>query len=65
MALLGKMVERRRDKSLAVRMMESELQMLSELAERENVSVSEWLRNTIRKEHLLAFGARPSPKPKK
>jgi hypothetical protein len=54
------MVERRRDKGLTVRMLDTELTMLDELAEREGVSVSEWIRNVIRREHLVAFSSKPA-----
>lgn len=60
------MVERKRDRALTVRMLEIELDMLAALAEQEGVSVSEWIRNTIRREHVLTFTAkkpkRPNPK---
>lgn len=50
---------------MTVRMLDAETQMVSDLAERECVTVSEWIRNIIRREHLLAFGAKPRPKPKR
>lgn len=56
-------VERKRDRALTVRMLEAEVGMLAELADRDGVSVSEWIRNTIRKEHVLAFSAKPSKRP--
>jgi hypothetical protein len=58
------MVERKRDKPLNVRLLEAEMAMLSELAERDGVTVSEWIRNVIRRDHLLAFSTKPRPKPK-
>jgi hypothetical protein len=58
------MVERKREKLLNVRMLEAEMTMLSELAERDGVSVSEWVRNVVRREHSLA-GAEPKLKPKR
>jgi hypothetical protein len=45
-------------------MLDAETAMVVEFAEREGVTVSEWLRNVIRREHLLAFGATPRRKPK-
>jgi len=59
------MVERKRDKLLNVRMLETETAMLAELAEHDGVSVSEWIRNVVRREHALTFGAKPRKKPKK
>ena len=44
---------------MTVRMLDVETQMVSDLAEREQVTVSEWVRNIIRREHALAFGATP------
>ena len=32
---------------------DAEMEMLSELAQRESVSMSEWIRNCIRREHAL------------
>lgn len=58
------MVERKREKGLTVRMLEAELTMVAELADKDGVSVSEWIRNVIRREHLLAFGAQPKRKTK-
>ena len=52
-----------RTRALNVRMLESEAEMLAELAEHEGVSISEWVRNVIRREHVL-LGARTSPKRK-
>ena len=52
------MAVRKRDRGLAVRMLDSELLMLSELAEHEGVSSSEWIRNTIRREHAIVFSER-------
>jgi hypothetical protein len=59
------MAERKRDSPLVVRLLETERQMLNELAEKEGVTVSEWIRNVIRREHLLAESAKPSAKPKR
>jgi hypothetical protein len=58
------MVDRKRDRALTVRVLEAELEMLSELAELEGVNASEWIRNTIRREHAVAFRGRPSKRPK-
>lgn len=58
------MVERKREHALNVRLLEAETQMLQELAERDGVTVSEWIRNIIRSQHLLAF-TQPRPKPKR
>jgi hypothetical protein len=57
------MVERRRDKLLNVRVLDAEMEMLGELAERERVSMSEWIRNNIRKEHAL-LGAKAAKRSK-
>lgn len=51
-----------RTRMLNVRMLESETTMLADLAAREGVSISEWIRNLVRREHAIAFGAHPSPK---
>jgi len=58
-----KMVDRKRERVLNVRLLDVESQMLAQLADREGVSVSEWIRNIIRAEHAAAFG-RPKPKTK-
>jgi hypothetical protein len=47
------MVERKREKLLNVRVLDAEMEMLGELAQRESVSMSEWIRNCIRREHAL------------
>lgn len=47
-----------RDRVLNVRLIESEAAMLAALAEREGMSVSEWIRTTIRVQHALAFRGR-------
>jgi len=59
------MVERKRTRALNVRMLDTELTMLTELAEHDSVSLSEWIRNVIRREHLLTFGAKPRRKKRK
>jgi hypothetical protein len=53
------MVERRREKLLNVRVLDAEMKMLGELAQREGVSMSEWIRNCIRKEHALIGAKAP------
>ncbi len=53
------MPERTRNRLLNVRLLETETAMLAELAAAEHVSVSEWIRNVIRREHTLAFRAAP------
>jgi predicted HicB family RNase H-like nuclease len=58
------MVERKREKLLNVRLLESETDMLAELAEREGVTVSEWIRNVIRVQHAL-LPAKPSKRSKR
>jgi hypothetical protein len=40
-----------------------EMKMLGELAQREGVSMSEWIRNSIRKEHAL-LGAKAAKRSK-
>lgn len=50
---------RTRNRLLNVRLLETETAMLAELAAAEHVSVSEWIRNVIRREHALAFRASP------
>jgi predicted DNA binding CopG/RHH family protein len=51
-----------RDKKLTVMMSDRELVMIRELAEHEGLSVSDWLRQALRRAHAEAFGA---PKPKR
>jgi hypothetical protein len=58
------MAVRKRDRGLAVRMLDSELTMLAALADHEGVSSSEWIRNIIRREHAIVFSAK-QPKRKK
>jgi hypothetical protein len=36
------------------------MDMVQALADLEGLSVSEWVRNTIRREHILAFDTRPA-----
>lgn len=64
MALHWAMVSRNRKNVLNVRMLEAETTMLAELADADGVSVSEWVRNTIRVQHALRF-SKPAPKPKR
>lgn len=58
---VGPMTEpnRTRNRLLNVRLLETETAMLAELATGEHVTVSEWIRNVIRREHALAFRAAP------
>jgi hypothetical protein len=51
---------RKRQKLLTVRTNEAEMDMVQALADRERLSVSEWVRNMIRREHTLAFDAWPT-----
>lgn len=53
------MPERTRNRLLNVRLLETEHAMLAELAEAEQVTISEWIRNVVRREHALAFRASP------
>ena len=53
-------VIRKRQKLLTVRTNETEMDMVHALADLEGLSVSEWVRNMIRREHILAFGPRPT-----
>lgn len=57
------MTETPRDRVLNVRLTEAEVNMLGELAGHEALSVSDWVRMTIRVEHARAF--RPKPKAKR
>lgn len=59
------MVERKRTQVLNVRLLEAETDMVNALAEREGLSVSEWIRTVIRREHALAFAASKPRKPKR
>ena len=56
-----------RMRMLNVRILEAETELLAELAEREGVSISEWIRNVVRREHAIAFSSAvlPRKKPKK
>jgi uncharacterized protein (DUF1778 family) len=58
------MVERKRTRNLNVRMLDDELAMLDAIAEREGISVSDWVRQTVRAAFRKAFGADAKP-PKK
>ena len=51
-----------RTRALNVRMLDSETAMLAELAEAEGVSISEWVRNVVRREHALALASKPKRK---
>ena len=51
---------RKRQKLLTVRTNKAEMDMVQALADLEGISVSEWVRNTIRREHTLAFDAWPT-----
>jgi hypothetical protein len=61
------MVERKRTKALNVRMTDDELSMLDAVAERDGISVSDWIRQVVRGAFRKAFGAdaKPPKKPKK
>ena len=47
-----------RERLLTVRMNDAEMAMLQGLADREEISVSEWVRNIVRRERTLATAAR-------
>ncbi len=49
---------RRRQRLLTVRTNEAEMAMVQRLADQEEISISEWIRNVIRREHTLATAAR-------
>lgn len=51
---------RKRQRLLTVRTNEAEMDMVQALADLEGISVSEWVRNTIRREHTLTFEAWPT-----
>lgn len=53
------MPERTRNRLLNVRLLETEHAMLTEFAAAEQVTISEWVRNIVRREHALAFRASP------
>ena len=54
-----------RPRALTVRMAENEVAMLKELADRDGVSVSDYIRLFVRRSHTEAFGAaKPAMKPK-
>ena len=48
---------------LNVRVLDAEMEMLGELAQREGVSMSEWIRNCVRREHAL-LGAKAAKRSK-
>ncbi len=50
------MAERRRVKTLNVRMLDDELSMIDAMAEREGISISDWVRQTVRASYRKAFG---------
>ena len=56
---------RRRQQLLTVRTNEAEMQMVQDLADAEDLGVSEWVRNLIRREHTLATAARRRKRRKK
>jgi hypothetical protein len=61
--ITSEMAARKRPRLLNVRMLDAETEMLSQLAVRDGVSVSEWVRNTVRTQHAVAFsdsGKRPA-----
>ena len=49
---------RKRLKLLTVRTNEAEMDMVQAVADDEGLSVSEWVRNIIRREHTLLLAAR-------
>jgi hypothetical protein len=55
------MVEGKRARALNVRMLDAEVEMLTELAELEGVSVSEWIRNIVRVQHAITVGRSAKP----
>jgi predicted DNA binding CopG/RHH family protein len=55
-----------REKRINVRVSEAEAEMLNELAEREGVSQSDYIRLFIRRAHAETFGSTKAPrKPKR
>lgn len=58
------MAETARDRVLNVRLTDAEVGMLGELAGHEALSVSDWVRMTIRVEHARTFRPRPRKKGK-
>ncbi|HVU00388.1 MAG TPA: hypothetical protein VHE30_01500 [Polyangiaceae bacterium] len=55
------MAERKRQKTLNVRMLDDELAMLDAVAERDGISVSDWIRQVVRGAFRKAFGADAKP----
>jgi predicted HicB family RNase H-like nuclease len=53
------MPERRRTSTLNVRVYQEEADMLKELADRDGLSISDWIRQAIRQRHRKLFGERP------
>jgi hypothetical protein len=55
------MVARKRTKALNVRMLDEELAMLDAVAERDGISVSDWVRQAVRGAFRKAFGTQAKP----
>ena len=53
-----------RTKRINLHATEAEQEMLRELAERDGVSMSDYIRQHIRRSHAEVFGAQPVAKPK-
>jgi hypothetical protein len=54
-----------RSKQLTIRIALEEIAMLKTLADREGISVSDWIRMRARREYFALYGEKKSPKPKK
>ncbi|GEM_PF-1331447 len=60
------MVERKRQSNLNVRLLEEEHRMLDVLSEHEGLSVSDWVRQTVRAAYRKLVGdAKPKVNPKR
>jgi predicted DNA binding CopG/RHH family protein len=54
-----------RSKQLTIRIAVEELAMLKMMADREGISVSDWIRMRARKEYWELYGDKKPPRPKK
>lgn len=54
-----------RSKQLTIRIAVEELAMLKLMADREGISVSDWIRMRARREYFELYGDKKPPRPKK
>jgi predicted HicB family RNase H-like nuclease len=59
------MVDRKRSRNLNVRLLDEEVRMLEAIAENDGLSVSDWIRQSIRAAFRRTFAPTVKPKPRR